>query len=98
MRSYRNSVEEDERTRGLRWLDLSQVLESFESFYELDGENVEFQNFTFDVRDFLKELEKQGNIKTEHSGTFRQPVGGRLYDMKVLINSQYWPEEGIYAF
>lgn len=67
MRSYRNSVEEDERTRELRWLDLSQALESFESFYELDGENVEFENFTFDAKDFLKELEKQGNIKTEQA-------------------------------
>ena len=43
---------------------LSQALESFENFYELD-EVVEVGNFSFDVDDFLKELEKQDNIKTE---------------------------------
>lgn len=44
---------------------LSQALESFENFDELDEKDVEFGNFTFDVDEFLKELEKQDNIKTE---------------------------------
>lgn len=51
---------------------LSQALESFENFYELD-ENVEFGNFTFDVDDFLKELEKQDNIKTEQDDVRTDP-------------------------
>lgn len=44
---------------------LSQALELFENFDVLDEKNVEFGNFTFDVNEFLKELERQDNIKTE---------------------------------
>lgn len=72
---------------------LSQALESFENFNELDEKNVELGNFTFDVDEILKELEKQDNIKTEQDDVrtdpperFGKPVNST--EIKELYKSQ----------